>query len=159
MVKQYKSLDAFSKQMNRVNKKFTQRENIFLNLIGKFIKVEARKIIGSESVPGYYDEWPELAEATKADKERLGFDFNADYNPLLRTGTMRDSIEYQIQPHQVYIGSPSDILVYQEIGTVHIPPRPVLGLAMYKEKVSMHGAINNFLISWILDVNPKGKVK
>jgi hypothetical protein len=86
----------------------------------QMIEKEAKRVIGT-----YDYDWPKLAESTQADRERQGFPAN---EPLLRTGAMRDSISYEITApgEEAIIGSDSDIALYQELGTSHIPPRPFL---------------------------------
>lgn len=159
-MKEYKSLAAFSTQLKHVMNQYQRRETQLLTIVGRFIEKESKKIIGHrQSVLGY-GFWPELAEATKQEKERLGYgDASNDWQPLLRTGEMRESISYSVQLHKVYIGSSSDIMVYQEKGTNRIPARPVLGLAMYREKVKLRRAIGNFMYAWITDTRAEGKVK
>lgn len=71
---------------------------------------------------------------------------------------MRDSITYFTAPHRVWVGSPSDILVYQEMGTRTIPPRPVLGLTMYRNKKYFEWSIGDFLMSWVTDTRQKTRV-
>lgn len=73
---------------------------------------------------GQFLEWAELADSTKADREAQGFPEN---EPLLRTGDLRESVERLVKDSEGYVGSNSDIAVYQEIGTKHIPPRSFLG--------------------------------
>jgi len=75
--------------------------------------------------------WVELADSTKADRVAQGFTEN---DPLLRTGKLRDTISHQIDGLEAVIGSDSDIMVYQELGTEHIPPRAVLGPAAIHNK-------------------------
>jgi phage gpG-like protein len=68
-------------------------------------------------------EWPPLKPETLARKDGVN-------TPLLETGEMRDSIAWNSDQHEGYVGSNSEILRYQEFGTSRgIPPRPVLGLA------------------------------
>lgn len=68
-------------------------------------------------------EWPPLKPETLARKDGVN-------TPLLETGEMRDSIAWNSDAHEGYVGSNSEILRYQEFGTSRgIPPRPVLGLA------------------------------
>src|SRR5271155_3087455 len=67
--------------------------------------------------------WPDLAPATIADKQAHGFPAP---KPLLRTGEMRDSITHSVDGNQGCVGSDSQIAVYQELGTRHIPPRSFL---------------------------------
>ena len=76
---------------------------------------------------GPFIAWPELADYTKADRERHGF---PEDEPLLRTGELRDSIEHKVEDSAAYVGSDSDIAVYQELGTAKIPPRSFLGGAL-----------------------------
>jgi phage gpG-like protein len=78
----------------------------------------AKDLIG---VP--HDEWPPLAPATLAHKDGVN-------TPLLETGEMRDSITWNSDEHEGYVGSNNKKLVWNELGTSHIPPRPVLGLAL-----------------------------
>ena len=68
--------------------------------------------------------WASLADSTVADRERQGYPGD---EPLLRTGQLRDSIGHMVRDGVAYVGSDSDIAVYQELGTVHIPPRSFLG--------------------------------
>ena len=75
--------------------------------------------------------WTELADSTKADRLAKGFTEN---DPLLRTGQLRDSISHQVGGLEAVIGSTSDIMVYQELGTDRIPPRAVLGPAAIRNK-------------------------
>ncbi|MDE2024863.1 MAG: hypothetical protein KGJ07_00040 [Patescibacteria group bacterium] len=154
MVKEFKTFAAFGKQVEKIIREYPHREHTFLNLVGKFIQNEAKGYIGH-----LQHIWPELAESTQEQKESLGYgDAMNDWQPLLRTGEMRDSITYTVQLHDVYIGSDSDILVYQEIGTVRIPPRPVLGLAMYENKRRLEKSIGSFVLAWITDTRAKGRI-
>jgi HK97 gp10 family phage protein len=97
-----------------------EAENEALDVAAKMICDEAKHVIGT-----YEYDWPKLAESTQAERERKGYPAN---EPLLRTGAMRDSISYTItEPgKKALIGSPSDIAVYQELGTSTIPARPFL---------------------------------
>lgn len=93
---------------------------VALETVAKMIEAEAKRAIGT-----YLFDWPQLSEATQADRERKGF---APNEPLLRTGEMRDSISHQIiEPGKLAeVGSTSDVALYQEMGTSTIPPRPFL---------------------------------
>ena len=88
-----------------------------------------REIIGHEVAA-----WQPLADATIAEKQRLGFTGHVSgSDPLLRTGTLRDSIEFEIEPNAVAIslvlGSHDKVALFQELGTATIPPRPFLATA------------------------------
>ena len=79
---------------------------------------KAKDLIG---VP--HEEWPPLAPSTLAHKDGVN-------TPLLETGEMRDSITWNSDATEGYVGSDNKKLVYNEFGTSRIPPRPVLGLAL-----------------------------
>jgi HK97 gp10 family phage protein len=88
------------------------------------VAVEAKAYIGHEMPL-----WPPLAESTIRDKEQAGFPTPA---PLLRTGEMRASIEFEVDAGTLTgaVGSHDMVALYQEIGTSKIPPRPFLKTAM-----------------------------
>ena len=99
-------------------------------MAGDLVQCKNDLSAAKEKIGEYQDEagpfvaWAELAESTKADRTRQGF---PEDEPLLRTGEMRDSIEHQVEVPVAQVGSNSDIAVYQELGTQHIPPRSFLG--------------------------------
>lgn len=75
--------------------------------------------------PGDYQPgWAPLAASTLADKEAKGFPVPS---PLKRTGDMAASYKKEVDPFtlEMVIGSPELKAFWQEMGTVHIPPRPV----------------------------------
>lgn len=80
---------------------------------------------------GQFAAWAPLAASTQAERVAAGFTPN---DPLLRTGALRDSISHQIDTLDAVIGSTSEIMVYQELGTANIPPRAVLGPAAIRNK-------------------------
>jgi phage gpG-like protein len=100
-----------------------------MNDLGPAIVARACEMVCAEAkrVIGTYDYgWPQLSPATLAHKF-----FNT---PLLETGEMRASIEWNAEGNQGYVGSNSDKAVWQELGTSKIPPRPFLaGAAMAME--------------------------
>lgn len=102
-----------------------------LEKVGRIVEKRAKAKIGEyQDQAGPFVAWAELADATKEDRARQGY---PDDEPLLRTGEMRDSIQHQVGSHEVQVGSNSDIAVYQELGTKHIPPRSFLGGAVVDE--------------------------
>lgn len=88
----------------------------------------------AKSYPGeYHTGWAPLKPETIASKA-------TGDSPLLETGEMRDSIEHTVRGHSGFVGSNSDIAVYQELGTSRgVPPRSFLKLAaMTKAEESAH---------------------
>jgi hypothetical protein len=93
-----------------------------LEIGARMVRDEARSALGT-----YRYQWPQLAQATQDDRVQLGFSAN---EPGLRTGAMRDSIEYTIiSSEEAEIGSNDDNMVYFELGTNTQPPRPTLTTA------------------------------
>lgn len=108
-----------------------EMEQLALEKAAKLVEKRAKEKIGEyQDQAGPFIAWPELAESTKADRARQGF---PEDEPLLRTGEMRDSIEHTVGNGEAQVGSNSDIAVYQELGTQHIPPRSFLGGAVVDE--------------------------
>lgn len=79
---------------------------------------------------GPFNAWAELADSTKEERVRLGFSEN---DPLLRTGSLRDSIEWQIDGLDGVVGSKDERMAVHELGRRDgtIPARPVLGPALF----------------------------
>jgi phage gpG-like protein len=84
-----------------------------LEKAAKIVEAEAKRVIGT-----YDYGWTPLAPSTLAKKI-------AD-TPLLETGEMRDSIEHVSDHKEANIGSNNEKALWQELGTVKIPPRSFL---------------------------------
>ena len=91
------------------------------------LQTEAKDMIGEYQYgAGGFIDWADLAPSTKAQRVMLGF---TEDDPGLRTGEMRDSIQYRAGIIEAEVGSDDDKLVWFEEGTSKQPPRSVLGLA------------------------------
>src|SRR5258708_3550610 len=87
----------------------------------EMVCAEAKRVIGEG-----YDYWPALQPATLA-RKMLN-------TPLLETGELRGSIEWQSKGLEGAVGSNNDKAVWHELGTARIPPRSFLaGAAMAME--------------------------
>ena len=119
------SLAEFAIFMARAHLEVDHAVHVGLEKAARVIEAEARAEIGNyQGAAAQFGAWPELAEATKADRRAQGFTEN---DPLLRTGELRDSIDHVVGHNEAAIGSNSEIAVYQELGTSKIPPRSFLG--------------------------------
>lgn len=106
-----------------------------LKACADLIEKSAKDEIGHlQPAVGPYESWEPLADSTLADKERKGYIFNSDGNPLLRTGELQASIGSEVNGLEATIGSTSQIMVYQEYGTIKMPPRAVIGPAGFKNR-------------------------
>lgn len=100
------------------------------------VEKDAKAEIGHyQSAVGPFQDWAELADSTEQDKAMHGYPVDA---PLLRTGEMRDAITHDVDMLEAIIGTMDEgagkILKYHEVGTSKMPPRPVLGPALFKNK-------------------------
>lgn len=136
------SLAQFAAKLAEVPLEMQAAETLVLTHAAKHVQQEAKKQIGHYAdAAGPFGAWAPLAETTLADKERAGY--APPDNPLLRSGDMRDSIEYTVLPLEAHVGSNDDKAVYQELGThgpnpgadgYHVPPRSFLGSTAFREK-------------------------
>ncbi len=134
-MKEYNSFGALAREMKRNLARLPSAYGVAMEKSALLVETAAKAEIGTyqTSDMGPFNPWPQLAQSTVEEKRRLGYADEENDNPLLRTGEMRDSITHQANPLEFCVGSPSEILVYQELGTSRgIPPRPVLAPALYR---------------------------
>src|SRR6266550_2601133 len=87
----------------------------------EMVCAEAKRVIGEG-----YPYWPALKPETLARKMMN--------TPLLETGELRASIEWNASGNEGHVGSNNDKAVWHELGTSRIPPRSFLmGAAMAME--------------------------
>jgi HK97 gp10 family phage protein len=116
-----------------------------LRVCAKAIEDTAKSEIGHyQPATGPHPEWPELADSTQEERQRLGYTPN---DPLLRSGELRDSIEHEVSTLEAVIGSRSDIAAYQEFGTDRIPARPFMGPAVFRRKDFIVRIIGAYAVS------------
>lgn len=96
----------------------------------KIVQKKAKAAIGKK-----HEMWAPLAERTIADKQHKGF---ATPKPLLRTGELRDSIQYTVHGNEGAVGSDLKVAVYQELGTSRIPPRSFLVSSAISSEDKIH---------------------
>lgn len=117
-------------------------EHRALEKCAKIVERRAKEKIGEyQEQTGPFIAWAPLAESTLYGGYANGHYFEGKVqlgyappdNPLLREGDMRDSVEHMVVDSAAYVGSNSDIAVYQELGTEKIPPRSFLGGALADE--------------------------
>lgn len=131
------SLTDFARDLARFEGLFMVEQREALEKACQIVEDEAKRVIGS-----YDYGWQQLAPSTQAERVRLGYPAN---EPLLRSGDLRDSISHYLEgadlvPHEIsgYVGSPSKIALYQELGTSRIPPRSYLGGAARAKEMEVH---------------------
>ena len=117
------------------------------------VEKEAKASVGNyQDQSGPFVAWAELADSTKTDRERQGFPEN---EPELRTGELRDSIEHtvirsRLGDVEAEVGSNSDIMVFQELGTEKMPPRSILGGAAARTETEVVKIIGGGLMAALI---------
>lgn len=119
-----------------------------LERCAKLVEATAKAEIGVyQDEVGSFPAWAELADATKKDRVRQGFTEN---DPLLRTGQLQQSISHQTELIETIIGSTDEVMVYQELGTPTIPPRPVLGPAVVRNAEKIRKVLGEAAVMGLL---------
>ncbi len=134
-MKHFSSFGAFA--MHLIEREVAARFALHAGLEHVATKVEetAKSELGTyQPEVGQFPAWQPLAQSTVDDRIAQGFP--AD-EPLLRTGDLRESISHQVEGLEAAVGSTSDVALYQELGTMNMPPRPFLGPAAVRNERHM----------------------
>lgn len=146
-MKDFSSPGQFARHLAKLAAVGHEVTHLAADKCGKVIENSAKAEIGFyQKQHGPFPAWEELADSTEADKARNGYPIEA---PLLRTGAMQKSISHTTHGNDVVIGSTDKKMVYHEFGTLHIPPRPVLGPAMYMNKDRILIGLSRVCASWV----------
>jgi HK97 gp10 family phage protein len=131
--KKFDSIRDYLRHFEKIDLQYPKAEKALLEVVGAETEAKAKEMFGhyQRENMGPFDEWEELKKETKDDRVSKGYKPN---DPLLREGNLRDSISHSVSNKSVTVGSTSQIMVYQEFGTSRIPPRAVLGPAMFRMK-------------------------
>jgi len=116
------------------------------------IETTAKEEIGTyQDAAGPFPAWAPLAESTVADRIAKGF---TPDDPLLRTGDLRDSIIHEVEGLEATIGSTDEKMEYMEFGTIKMPPRPVMGPALFHNAEKVQKLIGNAAVSVMVGGDP-----
>jgi hypothetical protein len=129
------TIDQFEEKLAMSMATVKPRLEVGLVKVGEMAKKIAVSYIGTgegiEAGMPYSLGWAPLADSTIASKSAAGF---AVPYPLLRTGELRDSIDFAVNPFAfemfVVVGSTDPVAVWHTHGTSRMPPRPFLAPAM-----------------------------
>jgi len=146
-VKTFTSLDQFANYLLKLSAIGPEVTHLAANKCGKVIEDSAKAEIGFyQPKQGPFVEWQELADSTEAEKARKGYPIEA---PLLRTGEMQKSIGHTTHGNDVVVGSNDEKMAYHEFGTLHIPPRPVLGPALFMNRERIIIGLGRVAAAWV----------
>ncbi|WP_223253600.1 HK97-gp10 family putative phage morphogenesis protein [Chromobacterium amazonense] len=120
-----------------------------LERCAKRIEKTAKEEIGHyQAAAGPFPAWEQLADSTDQEKARLGYPVDA---PLLASGTMRDeSFKHEVAGLEAIVGSTDKKMVYHEFGTSKMPPRPVFGPALFKNRAFIEKTIGRAAMSGLI---------
>jgi hypothetical protein len=96
----------------------------------QIVQKKAKAAIGKE-----HEMWAPLAASTIADKQAHGF---PTPKPLLRTGELRDSIEYTVHGNEGCVGTDNKAAPFLEFGTSKMPPRSFLVSSAISSEPKIH---------------------
>lgn len=112
------------------------------------LEEDMRKQIGEyQGSAGSYPAWASLADSTEEEKGRLGYPLNA---PLLREGDLQKSFQHDQDGNEGIVGSTDPVMVYHEFGTVKMPPRPVVGPALYRNRDKIEHLLGHAMVEAII---------
>lgn len=101
-----------------------------LERIGRRLEAEMHNKFGEyQTASGPFGEWAPLTAATENRKAALGQPADS---PLVATGEMKNSTGYDVGLLELVVGVRDPKMVWHEFGTERIPPRPVVGPAVYE---------------------------
>ncbi len=148
MTKEFSGFGEFARHLATIDAAVQVAEHQGLKKVAQLIEDTAKAEIGHyQSAVGPFPAWAPLAESTEAQKAAKGYPPGA---PLLATGEMRDNISHQVDGDEAVIGSPDDRMVYHEFGTSKMPPRPVLGPAVFSNKAKIEKIIGQAVVTGLL---------
>lgn len=139
-MKRFKSFSAFARAIEKAATELEAAYAATMEAGAVLVEATAKAEIGhyQREDMGPFAQWEELKDATQKAHARAMARGEAapdanENSPLLVSGELRDTIKHESTARQFVVGSESEIMVYQELGTPEgIPPRPVLGPAMYR---------------------------
>jgi HK97 gp10 family phage protein len=146
---QFSSLLAFSQHLIGLQLAVHHAKHGALEQVGKLLKADMIAQIGHyQPQGGGYVAWASLAPSTESEKAMLGAPADA---PLERFGDLKQSFKYEVEGSAaVIVGSTDPVMVYHELGTSRMPPRPVIGPALYNNRDKVQAIMGRALVEAIL---------
>jgi len=113
------------------------------------IEKDAKDQIGHyQAEAGDFPAWAPLADTTEAEKARIGAPADA---PLLRHGGLYASFGHTVESDtEGVVGSTDPTLIFHEFGTRKMPPRPVLGPAVFKSREQIEKLLGRAIVEGIV---------
>jgi len=157
-MREFKSFGAFAVFLGRLSVDSTALTGEVAEEIGKVVEARAKGEIGHyQPGGGGFEPWAPLTQATELRKVAMDYPINS---PLLGSGEMRDSISHTVVRRMlgatVVVGSTDEKMIYHEVGTSKMPPRPVIGPAMFHAKEDIEKIARDALLALLIGKWKKG---
>lgn len=144
----FNSLGSFAAHLLVLAAHQHKSEKNALERAAKAIEATAKSKFGTyQPDASPFPAWPTLAPSTQKDRVARGF---TPDEPLLRNGKLRKSISHQVSGSTAVVGSTSEVMVAQELGTARIPPRAVLGPAAVRNKKLIQQIVGHAFLEGLL---------
>jgi phage gpG-like protein len=134
------TLDGFAAHLVKLVTEVEVEKRHLLEKAAQIVEDEAKAEIGHrQGEAGPFPAWEPLADTTingfkgHPGKADLGCS-PPDCDPLLREGETRGSIQHVVAGDTAYVGSNSQVAVWDELGTSKMPARSFLGGAAFRKK-------------------------
>jgi HK97 gp10 family phage protein len=148
-VREFESVLAFAEHLVVLKHELHKHTEHGLEKALQIIQTDAEQQIGHyQEAAGRFPEWAPLADSTEAEKARLGYPADA---PLLREGDLQHSFSHEVEGNEGIVGSTDPTMVYHEFGTSKMPPRPVMGPAVFNNRNKVEKIIGRALVEAIVD--------
>jgi phage gpG-like protein len=149
---EFDGFEDFIAHLRKLPPKILEAQAHGLKKAAEIVQHEAQEIIGETDVGalGPFAAWAPLSSATMEGfihplagyipgKIELGYTGQkSEQDALLRTGALRDSINFISDAHEAIVGSPMPEALWQEMGTPNarypIPPRSFLGRSAFNNR-------------------------
>ncbi|MBW9334594.1 hypothetical protein FEE59_13850 [Herbaspirillum sp. RU 5E] len=147
---EFKSPGAFALHLTKLAAAQPAVDEHVTKSMAEEVRATAAGMIGIyQDAVGPYPKWEELADSTEKEKQRLGYPLEA---PLYRTGEMKKSIQASSDRNKAAVGSSDQKMVYHELGTLHIPPRPVFGPAAIHSAPRVRKIAARTVYAWLCGI-------
>lgn len=152
-MKEFASPKAFAAHLVKLAAMSPEVMHLAADKAGQVVENSAKAEIGFyQPQRGPFEAWQELADSTEMDKARHGYPTGA---PLLRTGDMQKSIGRTTTGSTVVVGSTDPNMVYHEFGTDRMPPRPVMGPALWMNRDKIILGVGKMIQHWLSGIGWK----
>lgn len=149
-MKTFDSPGAFAKHLLKLAAIQHEVDKLILEKAAEEVRKTAAGMIGQyQEAIGPFVKWEDLADSTEKEKARLGYSLDA---PLLRNGNLKRSIQKTVAVPEAVVGSDDQVMVYQELGTEHIPPRSTIGAASIHSAPRICSMASVTMAAWLSGV-------